>query len=116
MDEAADALAATASVVVADVVTGPVVLGGSVLTRQPVMAERVSQALRARGVGGPVISVRDGTVGAAVLALRRGDVTVDERVFARIRGRWRRSIPSAPATSPEPVPAATAPRRRGRRR
>jgi hypothetical protein len=65
-------------------VVGPVVLGGSVLARQPALAAGVVATLRARGVTGPFVTVDDGTVGAAVLALRLGGVEVAPATFERI--------------------------------
>ncbi len=81
---AAAELVATISAVVTPGLAGPVVLGGGVLSQQPAIAERVVEALRAEGIDGPFITVADGTVGAAVLALRHGGVVVDDIVFARI--------------------------------
>ena len=60
-------------------------LGGSVLARQPTFAAGVIAKLRERGVTGPFVTVDDGTVGAAVLALRLGGVEVAEATFERIR-------------------------------
>ena len=60
-------------------------LGGSILSQQPSMAAGVVAALREHGVEGAVVTVPDGVAGAAVLALRRGGVIVDDIVFARIQ-------------------------------
>jgi N-acetylglucosamine kinase-like BadF-type ATPase len=84
VSDAADALAVTASAVVSPDVDGPFVLGGSILSQQPSVASRVVEALRRAGCGGPVSTVPDGTIGAAVLALRRGGVALDETTFDRI--------------------------------
>ena len=81
---AADELVATISAVVTLGLAGPVVLGGGVLSQQPTLAQRIVEALRAEGIDGPFITVADGTVGAAVLALRHGGVVVDDIVFDRI--------------------------------
>ncbi len=81
LGEAASALATTLSAVRSPGLTGPLVLAGSVLTRQPAMAQRV-RAL-AGGFDPPVL-VDDGLVGAAILALRRHGARVDREVFARI--------------------------------
>ena len=85
VDEAGRELATTVTTVVAPHVTGPVVLGGSVLARQPTFAAGVVATLRERGVTGPFVTVDDGTAGAAVLALRLGGVEVAEAMFERIR-------------------------------
>ena len=63
VDEAGRELATTVTTVVAPHVTGPVVLGGSVLARQPTFAAGVIATLRERGVTGPFVTVDDGTVG-----------------------------------------------------
>lgn len=79
--DAAQALAATlAAVAVADI-SGPLVLGGSILSQQLAIAERVVRSLHDPA---DVITVSDGLAGAAVLALRHGGVDVDDTVFARI--------------------------------
>jgi hypothetical protein len=77
-------LGVTASAVLSPDVAGPVVLGGGILSQQPLIATRVVEALRRAGCDGPVSTVPDGTIGAAVLALRRGGVTPDEATFDRI--------------------------------
>lgn len=76
--EAAAALATTMAAVHQPGLTGPLVFGGSVLTRQPAFAERVRQL--ADGFADPVFT-DDGLVGAASLALRRHGVSVDRQVF-----------------------------------
>ena len=64
-------------------VTGPVVVGGSVVIRG-FLAGPVD--LRSRlGLPDDVVSVDDGVVGAAVLALRGGGVAVDQPLFERVR-------------------------------
>lgn len=84
--DAADALAATlAAVVVADI-RGPLVLGGSILSQQPALAERAVRSFRTgRDDDRLIISVSDGTAGAAVLALRHGGVPVDDTMLARVQ-------------------------------
>ena len=79
--DAAQALAATLAAVVVPDISGPLVLGGSILSLQPAIAERVVRSLHDPA---DVITVSDGLAGAAVLALRRGGVDVDDTVFARI--------------------------------
>ncbi len=85
VSDAADALATTMATIAAADVVGPIVLGGSILSQQPAIADAVVAAAQRCGVAGPVSTVPDGMVGAAVLALRHGGATVDEAVFARIR-------------------------------
>lgn len=71
------ALKTTLGAVASAEVPGPVVCGGGVLS---------SLGLDVEGLAGvtEVRSVSDGTAGAAVLALRLGDVTVDRAVFDRV--------------------------------
>lgn len=85
VDAAGAALASTLTAVVAADVTGPLVLGGSVLSRQSAVADRVAATFHAlTGDGQRVIPVADGIAGAAVLALRRAGVDVDADVFDRV--------------------------------
>ena len=84
--EAGEALAATLRAVVVDDVTGPLVLGGSILSQQPSVSGPVVRSFHAATASeARVITVSDGTVGAAVLALRHGGVPVDDAVFARVQ-------------------------------
>jgi glucosamine kinase len=85
VDAAADALAATLAAVVVPDIAGPLVLSGSVLSRQPSVAGRIVESVRLSGHDPKVVTVTDGLVGAVVLALRRAGVTVDDGVFARIQ-------------------------------
>jgi N-acetylglucosamine kinase-like BadF-type ATPase len=85
VDAAADALATTLEAVVVPDIPGPFVLGGSVLTKQPLVARRIVETARVPGHDPVVITMTDGLVGAAVLALRGADETVDDAVLARIR-------------------------------
>jgi glucosamine kinase len=85
VDAAADALAATLAAVVVPDVSGPLVLSGSVLAKQPSVARRIVESAPVSGPDPTVITVNDGLVGAVVLALRRAGVTVDDPVFARIK-------------------------------
>ena len=80
---AADALTRTLDAVADPAVTGPIVLGGGTLAGRPELASRIGSS-RLSADRTEICTVADGTVGAAVLALRRASVTVDERVFARI--------------------------------
>lgn len=61
---------------------GPIVLGGSILSGQPSMVAAVMAQLADVT---EVVTVSDGIVGAAVLALRHGGVDVDRDVRDRIR-------------------------------
>ena len=62
---------------------GPVVVGGSVL-RQLVDLPPLAAALQDQAGDAPLVSVEDGVVGAAVLALRRAGITVDNDIFMSI--------------------------------
>lgn len=82
--DAADALATTlAAVVVADI-AGPLVLAGSILSQRAAVAEGVIRSFSAGGHP-PVVTVPDGLVGAAVMALRDHGVPVTDDVFDRLR-------------------------------
>lgn len=63
---------------------GPVVLGGSVLTRQPAMSAPLASALETAGVPVDLRPVGDGLVGAAVVALRAARVEVDAAMHTRL--------------------------------
>ena len=63
---------------------GPVVLGGSVLTRQPVMSSPIAATMQAAGIPADLRPVGDGLVGAAVVALRTAGIEVDEDLHGRI--------------------------------
>ncbi|MBW4042356.1 MAG: hypothetical protein HIU86_09555 [Acidobacteria bacterium] len=71
---------------------GPLVLGGSVLVEGYLAQEPslLRPLLDAAGAGTP-IPVPDGTVGAAVLALRTGGIEVDDAVFATLTASIRAS-------------------------
>lgn len=78
---AAQALATTLRAVRSAEVSGPVVLGGGVLTKQPRMVE----ALRA--LSDPfkdVLYTHDGLIGAASLAMQRSGARVDQAIFDRL--------------------------------
>lgn len=78
---AATALATTLAAVRLPGLGGPVVFGGSVLTRQPAFAEQVR---RLAGDFDDPVFTHDGLVGAASLALRRHGVAVDRQIFDRL--------------------------------
>ncbi len=84
VDGAGRALVHTLSAVVDGRLDGPLVLGGSILTHQAGTRTRLEEAWSGAGRTDPVVVVPDGLVGAAVLALRRAGVVVDEAVFARV--------------------------------
>lgn len=84
LDDAVSALAGLFFAMAAADLTGPLVLGGSVLTAQPVIHDRVIATLRAEGFTPEVRHAPDGVVGAAVLTLRQAGVEVDSDVFDRI--------------------------------
>lgn len=79
--EAAAALATTVAAVRQPGLRGPMVFGGSVLTRQPEFAEQVR---RLAGEFDDPVFTHDGLVGAASLALRRHGVAVDRQIFGRL--------------------------------
>lgn len=82
---ALDELIITLGSVIRPNLPGPVVLGGSVATRLPGLADAVGELMASRTGTAPVVApVPDGTVGAAVLALRSAGVVVDDTVHARI--------------------------------
>jgi glucosamine kinase len=94
-DRAAAALAGTLTAVVDGTVAGPLVFGGSVLTKGGTIAGAVVSRLAGatwqgagwqEGAQNPVVPilVADGMAGAAVLALKRAGEKVDEAVFERI--------------------------------
>ncbi|SEE15033.1 N-acetylglucosamine kinase [Ruania alba] len=80
VDEAGRALRAALTSMLVPEVSGPLVFGGSVLTQQPAVASAVAAAVP----GQEPLLTSDGLVGAAVLALRRGGVTVSEATFDRL--------------------------------
>lgn len=83
---AAAELARTLLAVLEGGLDGPLVFGGSVLTKGGSIAAAVMEEVRERA-GGPCpapVLVRDGLAGAAVLALKRHEVAVDAAVFDRI--------------------------------
>ena len=80
-----------AAVAVPEVVAGPIVAGGSVLVRGLLAAPAdLRRALVPIGGDAELITVSDGVVGAAVLGLRSAGITVDEALFARVRGEVNR--------------------------
>ncbi len=81
--DASDALAATLRAVVVPDIAGPLVLGGGILSRQPSVAQSIARHFDF--VDTQIVTVHDGVVGAAVLALRRGGAPVDDTVFGRVQ-------------------------------
>ncbi|GHD41390.1 hypothetical protein D9V29_02140 [Mycetocola manganoxydans] len=84
--EAADALARLFGAVAMPGLVAPLVLGGSILAQDSVVATAVMTAADASGLVSQIRQVDDGVVGAAVLALRSAGVPVDAAVFERITG------------------------------
>ncbi|MEX0429448.1 N-acetylglucosamine kinase [Nocardioides sp. DS6] len=86
---AGSALARTLHAVAVPPLRGPVVLGGSILAHHPdlgaVVAGELARILPDGEEPVDVRTVTDGLTGAAVLALRRAGLTVDEAVHARLR-------------------------------
>ncbi len=87
---AAGHLARTLAAVADPGVQGPLVFGGSVLTKGGAVGAAVLDAVSgAFGAGGgpaQAVLVEDGMVGAAVMALRAAGITVDAAVHERITG------------------------------
>lgn len=84
LQDAADHLAHSVGAVVEPAVPGPLVMGGSILAQPGPLADRLRQRLAAAGFEPKIARVSDGAVGAAVLALREGGITVDENVFSTV--------------------------------
>ncbi|MDQ6739163.1 MAG: N-acetylglucosamine kinase [Actinomycetota bacterium] len=85
LEGAARALSGTLGAVIDPSTRGPVVFGGSILSRDSPLASSVERSLPGPALeGAGVIRVADGVVGAAVLALRHAGVTVDAAVYSRI--------------------------------
>jgi N-acetylglucosamine kinase-like BadF-type ATPase len=82
--EAADALARTFEAVRRPGLDGPIVLGGGILTHYPVLAGHVMAAITRDKQTPTFTPVPDGVVGAAVLALRGAELTVDKAIFNTI--------------------------------
>src|SRR5690625_2675482 len=90
--EAGEQLATTLRAVRTPGLTGPLVLAGGVLTRQPALAEQV-HALSG-GLDAPLLT-DDGLVGAASLALRRNGVDTTGAVFDRLTSTITRARTAA---------------------
>ena len=89
VDRAAAALATTLAAAIDPATPGPVIFGGSVLTKggtvsAAVMAHLPAKLSAALTPKSPTM-VEDGMVGAAVMALKHGGEVVDGDVFARIK-------------------------------
>jgi glucosamine kinase len=82
--EAAEALAGLFNAIASPTVTGPLVLGGSILAQEGLVAESVSAAASASGLVTRTRHVPDGMVGAIVLSLRAAGVEVGGDVYQRI--------------------------------
>lgn len=84
VEGAATELATTIAGVVEDGIAGPLVFGGSILSKRASMVAGVVEHLRLAGVTAAVTTVSDGMIGAAVLGLRRGGIAVDPDVHGRL--------------------------------
>ncbi|WP_411721593.1 N-acetylglucosamine kinase [Mycetocola sp.] len=82
--DAAEALAGLFQAIASPNVTGPLVLGGSILAQEGVVAQSLSAAAAASGLVTTTHQVPDGMVGAIVLSLRSAGVEVGADVFQRI--------------------------------
>ena len=76
---------------------GPVVLGGGVIAHLTGVAPAIADIVRAAGHEPDIRMAADGTVGAAVLALRAVGITVDEAMVATIAASMAGRAPSAVA-------------------
>lgn len=84
VSEAAQGLAQDVMDVHTDDVTGPLVLGGGVMSSQRRLRDATLDALQSAGLELRVIAAVDGLVGASVLALRDAGVEVDAASFERL--------------------------------
>lgn len=84
IDTAAAALADSVLTVYRPDIPGPLVIGGGVLNGQPRLREATLSYLAQAGVELPLVTVRDGLVGAGVLVLRRLGITVDDAIFTTL--------------------------------
>jgi Predicted N-acetylglucosamine kinase len=82
--EAERSIVETLAAVTDAAVDGPVVLGGGVLARLDALPGQIAASQHALGHDPDVRQVADGTVGAAVLALRAAGIPVDREVFDTI--------------------------------
>jgi N-acetylglucosamine kinase-like BadF-type ATPase len=80
LDDAAAALARTLNAVRSPTVSGPVVLGGGILSRGRQLADRLAAACGAEEVQ----VVTDGALGACVLTLRHSGTYVDAATFQQV--------------------------------
>ena len=85
VEDAARGLAQSVIDVHSDDVSGPLVVGGGVMTGQRRLREGTVSALRSAGLSMRVIEATDGLVGASVLGLRDAGVTVDAVAFETVR-------------------------------
>ena len=76
---------------------GPVVLGGGVIAHLTGVAPAIADIVRAAGHEPDIRMAADGSVGAAVLALRAVGITVDEAMVATIAASMAGRAPSAVA-------------------
>ena len=83
--QAARELARTLGAVAAPSVRGPVVLAGGVCFGNPGFVDAIAKACAGVLPASEFVTVSDGTLGAAVLALREAGEVVDRRVFETIR-------------------------------
>ncbi|WP_052590419.1 N-acetylglucosamine kinase [Luteipulveratus mongoliensis] len=85
LQRAREALVATLRRVTVDDVDGPIVLGGTLLSRQQSFSDAVRHSLASSDDGRDVRVVDDGLVGAATLALRAAGITVDAATHDTVR-------------------------------
>jgi N-acetylglucosamine kinase-like BadF-type ATPase len=78
---------------------GPIVLGGGVIAHLSGVAPAIAQIVRAAGGEPDIRMASDGSVGAAVLALRAVGLAVDEPMIAAIAASMRERTARATATT-----------------
>jgi N-acetylglucosamine kinase-like BadF-type ATPase len=97
--EAAQGLAQAVADVWTPEVTGPLVIGGGVMSGQPRLRETTLGVLEQAGIQLPVLEAVDGLLGASVLALRDAGVAVDEPAFERLRSTTAEQLTRAAGVS-----------------
>ena len=85
VDDAGRALADTVTALPSPDRDAPLIVGGSVLFHQEGLRTHVTELLRERGWGGPVIPIADGTLGAVCMNLRSAGITVESGLHEHAR-------------------------------
>lgn len=95
IDEAERYLASDFALAFDPQVPGPIVLGGGVMPHFTGIQSAVAATVRAAGLEPDIRIARDGSVGAAVLALRAVGLSVDEAMVAAIAASMREHASNA---------------------